>query len=82
MGVEGMKCTLKFLRVTAIVLLVIIMLLGYIIGGYAAVLAVLGILVECNFGFIIFLPVGFIGGVIGSVAADVTNYFMERWFNV
>ena len=77
-----MKCTLKFLRVVAIILLFTTVLLGYVVGGYAAILAVIGILVEGNIGFLLFLPVGFIGGVIGSIAVDVTNYFMERWFDV
>ena len=74
-----MNYTKKFLKYTALGLLVIIMLASFIIGATCALVGVLGICLEGNVQYLLLIPVALFCAFMGFVALDCACAFVDKW---
>ena len=74
-----MEYTKKFLKYTAIGLLIIIMLASFIMGAICALVGILGICLEGNAQYLLLIPVALFCAFIGFVALDCACSFVDKW---
>ena len=73
-----MKYTKKFLKYTALGLLIIIMLASFIVGVVCAVAGIFGPIIDGNIQYLLLIPVALLGAFIGFVALDCACAFVDR----
>ncbi len=74
-----MHYTVKFLKYSVIVLLVIILLIAFVSACAAAFISIFGILMESAVEYLLFIPIGFVCATVGVVILDVVNYLADKW---
>ena len=74
-----MKCTKKFLKATAIGLLVIIMRASFVVGAACAFGGILGPILEGNVQCLLLIPVALFCAFVGFVIADCINALLDKW---
>lgn len=76
-----MKYTKKFLKYTALGLLIIIMLGSFVIAAACALVSILGSAIEGNVQYLLLLPVALFGAFMGFVALDCACAFVDRYLD-
>ena len=74
-----MKCTLVYLKYVVVGLLGIILLLT---GGLAAIgffIGILGFAVESDPGYLAFVPIGLVSGLLCAVILDGLCWIIDNW---
>lgn len=74
-----MKYTKKFLKYTALGLLVIIMLASFIIGAVCALVGILGISLAGNVQYLLLIPAALFWTFMGFVTLDCACAFVDKW---
>ncbi len=74
-----MEYTKKFLKYTAMGLLVIIMLASFIMAAVCVLVGILGIAIEGNVQYLLLIPVALFCAFMGFVALDCACAFVDRW---
>ena len=74
-----MKYTKKFLKYTALGLLVIIMLVSFLIGAVCALVGILGISLESDVQYLLLIPVALFCAFMGFIALDCACAFVDKW---
>lgn len=76
-----MKYTKKFLKYTALGLLIIIMLASFIVGVVCAVAGIFDPIIEGNVQYLLLIPVALFCAFMGFVALDCACAFVDRYLD-
>ena len=74
-----MVYTKKFLKYTAMGLLISIMITSFIVGAACALIGILGICIEGNVQYLLLIPVALFCAFMGFVAFDCACALADRW---
>lgn len=74
-----MKHTLMYLKVIVFVLLFLIVLAGFVLGGISAIVGLICALVDHSARPLLLVIVGLFCGFMGFVALDALNYINNKW---
>jgi hypothetical protein len=74
-----MKHTLMYLKVIVVVLLCLIVLAGFVLGGLSAIVGLICALVDNSARPLLLVIVGLFCGFMGFVALDALNYIDNKW---
>ena len=73
------KYTSLFLKYTVIVILLITAVFLLTLGALCVGLGILGPAQQCDFVYLVFLPVGLFSGFAGFVAFDMFKLLIDKW---
>lgn len=74
-----MRYTLLYFKIIILVALALVMLAGFICGGWAAITGLLGAIAELDVVYLIVLLAGLFLGFMGFVALDLIVYIYHNW---
>lgn len=74
-----MKYTTLYLKYLVVVILLLITVVTLALGALCLGLGIFGTALECNPGFLVFIPVGLFCGCGGFIALDAFKYLMDKW---
>ena len=74
-----MKYTSLFLKYALVVLLLLIVLATGIVAAATIFIGLLGLTLEHNMHFLVFIPIGLLSAFIAVVAFDCAVHFIDIW---
>ena len=74
-----MKYTVLFLKYTAVVLLVLIMVATFVVAGILALVSIVGTLMEKAAEYLLIIPIALLVAFLGFITLDCLQYLIDKW---